>query len=233
MASFPGSVKTFTGKTDGAGNPINAAHINELQDEVNAIEAGYINGTAPLNSSRSTLAALVVSGGTTLASLTVSGGTTLANLQVAGSTFSVRPILTPPDVAVVYLPSTVTIGSSGASTLSWVAQDVLTNSSMHSTGTNPERLTPQTTGLYQVAAQVDFSSTQAGRLEVSVRDSTGDQIAGIGVAASSRGNTLPVFGLKRFDALGGYVTCRIGLVGQSTMSLSSGIGVSWFSLVKL
>lgn len=36
-ASFPTSVKTFTAKTDGVDYP-QAAHVNDLQDEVNAIE---------------------------------------------------------------------------------------------------------------------------------------------------------------------------------------------------
>jgi hypothetical protein len=75
MASYPGSVKTFT--TRSAGQTIGSAHINELQDEVNAIESGLLNGTAPLNSSNSTMANLVVTGGSTLASLNVTGGSTL------------------------------------------------------------------------------------------------------------------------------------------------------------
>lgn len=66
MASFPNSVKSFT--TKNAGDVIQPADVNDLQDEVNAIEAGYINGTAPLNSSHSTLAALSVTGNSTLAS---------------------------------------------------------------------------------------------------------------------------------------------------------------------
>jgi len=45
-ASYPGAVKTFTTKIDGAGNIIFAAHVNDLQDEVNAVEAGLINGLA-------------------------------------------------------------------------------------------------------------------------------------------------------------------------------------------
>jgi hypothetical protein len=43
-ASYPGAVKSFTTKTDGPGQTIFAAHINDLQDEVVAIENGLING---------------------------------------------------------------------------------------------------------------------------------------------------------------------------------------------
>lgn len=63
MASYPASVKTFTTKSDGAGNKIFASHINDLQDEVNAIESGLLNGTAPLNSSNATVNTLTVSSG--------------------------------------------------------------------------------------------------------------------------------------------------------------------------
>lgn len=56
MASFPGSVKTFTAKTDLVDYP-QAEHINSLQDEVTAIEQGLINGlTIPLKVYLGTLA---------------------------------------------------------------------------------------------------------------------------------------------------------------------------------
>lgn len=84
-ASYPTSVKSFTTK-----NPdelIPAPHINDLQDEVAAIEAGLLNGTAPLNSSRSTFAGLSVTGPSTVTSLQA-GPTTVASLHVTGaSTF--------------------------------------------------------------------------------------------------------------------------------------------------
>jgi hypothetical protein len=43
-ASYPGAVKTFT--TKNAGDAIQPADVNDLQDEVNAIEAGLLNGLA-------------------------------------------------------------------------------------------------------------------------------------------------------------------------------------------
>jgi hypothetical protein len=93
-ASYPSAVKSFTSKS--AGDTIQPAHVNDLQDEVSAIESGLLSGTAPLNSSRSTLASLSVTGNSTvaalnagastLASLSVTGASTLASLQVANST---------------------------------------------------------------------------------------------------------------------------------------------------
>lgn len=76
MPSFPTSV--FAPATRSNGQTIDASHINSLQDEVVAIEGGYLNGTARLNSSASTLVALSVSGGSTLATLQVNGGSTFA-----------------------------------------------------------------------------------------------------------------------------------------------------------
>lgn len=43
-ASYPSSAKTFTTKSDGAGNTILAAHINDLQLEVTAVEQDLIAG---------------------------------------------------------------------------------------------------------------------------------------------------------------------------------------------
>jgi hypothetical protein len=220
MASFPTSVKSFTSKN--TGDVIQAAHVNDLQDEVNAIEAGYLNGTANLNSSRATVT-----------SLQVSGASTITTLQAAGSTFSVRPVTPPPDAALVYLDSTVTIGSSALSTVAWLAQSILTNSSMHSTGTNPERLIPQSTGLYRYVFQVSLSSTEAGVRIAGITDSSGTSIGNQTVAASSRGNVVLCEAYKRFDVVGGYAVAALNNLGHSTMSLSSGVGGTWFSLVKL
>lgn len=67
MANFPNSVTSFSAKQDGIGQIIAASHVNTIQDEVAAIEDGYLNGTARLNSSASTVATLSVAGGSTFA----------------------------------------------------------------------------------------------------------------------------------------------------------------------
>ena len=211
MASYPGSVKTFT--TKNTGDVVQASHINDAQDEINAMEAGLLNGTARLNSSNSTVATLSVTG---------------------GSTFSVRSIEPPPHMAVIYLASTATIGSSADSTLTWLAQSIVTNSSMHSTGTTPERLTPQSTGIYYCAAQVMFSANSSGSRSLRIDDSSGAIVGTLGpMNANTDDMRLQTAGYKHFDALGGYITCRIGSSAQSTLSLSSGSENSWFSLRKL
>jgi hypothetical protein len=75
MPSFPASIKSFT--TKNAGDTIQPADVNDLQDEVNALEAGYLNGTARLNSSNSTCVSLVVTGAASAATLDVSATSTL------------------------------------------------------------------------------------------------------------------------------------------------------------
>jgi hypothetical protein len=74
-ASYPTAVKSFTVKS--AGDTIQPTHINDLQDEVAAIEDGILNGTAPLTSSNARVA-----------NLSVAGGSTLANLQAGNSTIA-------------------------------------------------------------------------------------------------------------------------------------------------
>lgn len=43
-ASYPTSAKAFTTKVDGPGNTILAAHVNDLQNEVTAVETDLIAG---------------------------------------------------------------------------------------------------------------------------------------------------------------------------------------------
>ncbi len=101
-ASFPTAVKTFTSRN--AGDVIQPAHVNDLQDEVAAIETGYLTGTAPLVSSHvSAAAGLSVVGNSTLAStITIgtlpyifpsSGGSTgqaLVIVSTSGSTMTLE-----------------------------------------------------------------------------------------------------------------------------------------------
>lgn len=92
MANYPNSVPSFTNKS--AGQTIASAHINAIQDEVVAIGAGLLQGTAQLNSSNSTVANLSVGGGSTLGnaiaqSISVSGGSTLAASVVMSGAVSI------------------------------------------------------------------------------------------------------------------------------------------------
>jgi hypothetical protein len=215
VPSFPTSV--FSPGTKSAGNVIQPSHVNDLQDEVVAIESGYLNGTAPLNSSNSTV----------------------ANLQVTGgSTFAVRPTFTPPDAAKVFLVAPASLASSVASTVSFLAQSYLINSSVHSTTTNPERLIPQSTGVYRFTAQCRVSQPSANnQVQLRIEDSSNAAIAAQDVTQLSAIGalaTINVSGTKRFDAVGGYAKVVFTNVAvASTVTLSSGIENTWFSMEKL
>jgi len=77
MPSYPTSIFAPSVKT--AGQTIQPAHVNDLQDEVVAIEQGITQGTAPLNSSNSTVANLSVLGGSTFVGpITFSTGVTIS-----------------------------------------------------------------------------------------------------------------------------------------------------------
>lgn len=47
-ASFPASIKAFTTKLDGAGRTIFAAYVNDLQDEVVAVQTVLFTGPLPI-----------------------------------------------------------------------------------------------------------------------------------------------------------------------------------------
>lgn len=49
-ASYPNSVKSFTTKVDGVGQKISASHVNDLQDEVTAIEQDILANGLTLTS---------------------------------------------------------------------------------------------------------------------------------------------------------------------------------------
>ncbi len=208
---YPTSV--FSPSARSNGQTIDASHVNDVQTELTAVENALL--------------------GTITHSLNVSGASTLATLSAGASTFTVRPVTPPPHAAQVYLESSVTIGSSAQSTLAWNAQGFLTNSSIHSTTTNPERLTPQSTGLYRITAQVGHTPTTLASMAAILRDSSGGFFAIARVPTSSLVNFTQVSGYKRFDVLGGYVVVTISPEGFSTLSLSSGSSASWAVMEKL
>lgn len=236
MPSYPDSVKSFVSKA--SGQNIDPAHVNDIQDEVNAIEAGLRNGTAPVNSSGSTVARLQVNGGSTLAgALNVTGGSTITTLQAAASTFSVRPVTPSPD-AVRVNSTDVGFANNTTGALTWTAdQTFITNSSMHSTGTNPERLTPQSTGIYMFVVNVSPNSAIAastGNVLTTLEDSSGAQIAD-GVITGS-GGSVPsgvVTGFKYFNSVTGSTQWVRAIIRVRDSSTNSASTRSWASLWKM
>lgn len=141
MANFPNSVTSFAARANG--QTIDASHVGDLQDEVNAIEDGYINGTARLNSSNSTVANLTVSGGSTFA------GTV---------TFSAQPR------CALQRNSTQSLTNNTWTDVNSFQVEEIDVASLHSTATNPERITVPagSSGAYWFFGQIDFDSNSTG-----------------------------------------------------------------------
>lgn len=228
---FPSGVQAFTTKQDGIDYP-QASHVNLLQTEVQAIENALITG--PITLPVSTLASLSVTGNSTLGGgLQVTGGSTVGTLNVTGgSTFASRPVMGPPDAARVILDADLAIPNGSTTAIAWTGDVILTNSSMHSTGTNPSRLIPQTTGVYACAAVVHWNYGGSTDLSVTVEDSSGGIIGYVRNQGSSGRLAHSLFGLKRFDTLAASPWARaVVLVTGSTNSIDR--TVSQFSMWKL
>jgi len=181
MASYPGSVKSFT--TKNASDTIEASHPNDIQDEVAAIEGGLINGIShdlsPSTTSTRSLGttskkwknivadslavdrvvstSMEVSGNSTLGA-TVISDLTVTNLQVNGGSSGIASAAT--ESARVYQSSNGTVANGSVYIFSYNDQVHVSTSTWHSTTTNPSRLTVPSSGVYLFSgnAQASFSA---------------------------------------------------------------------------
>ena len=199
MANFPTSVYGPASKS--AGQTIQPAHVNDLDGEVAAIEAGYLNGTARLNSSNSTVA-----------NLSVAGGSTFTGKLIVASTSAIACRLT----------STVSVNVPDQT---WVALNWETErfdqDGMHSTAANSSRVTFVTAGVYLIGANIawsDGSTAGVRQMEVLVNDVT--EIALIRDDAGEVGGRSPIQVLNTVYqmAANDYATLRIWQDSGSTAS---------------
>lgn len=252
MASYPNAVKSFT--TKNAGDTIQPAHINDLQDEIAALEDGLLNGTAPVNSSRitapaaqisnatissltvsvmsianlqttgSTTASLNVTTGSTMAALNVTGGSTLASLNVSAACDAVR----------AFHAAAQSFASSGFLVLSFNQHAYqVGNSSLHSTGANSSRFFPQSSGLYMMTAQTHWT---AGSSDLRV---TQILLNSTTVLADFRSDVAPNSGVSHHPTaihncqVGDYIEVRAYHTDANAYTISSGITGCSFSMTKL
>jgi len=201
MASYPNAVKSFT--TKNAGDTIQPAHINDLQDEIAALEDGLLNGTAPINSSRLTAPAAQIT------------NSTVNTLSVS----SVATALLQPSLR-VYSTSVIGQSSNSQVAVSFTAQDFNVGN-FHSTATNPDRITVATgsSGVYLVAGAVELLTlnsaislhlTKNSTVEVTTYDST----------PAGAGRTIQVSGLVRCNA-GDILRLEVQNGAASTISYGS------------
>lgn len=217
MPSYPTSVYSATSKN--AGDTIQASHINSLDDEVNSLTSGLLNGlqhrvivsTGGLN---------VSTGNSTLGgNLSVAGTSTLTG-AVTFSTYATQPV---PSVLLTH-DATQDVANGAWVGLSWNTETVDVPG-MHSTASNSSRITfAQSTGIYEVGAQVywnGFSTTGLRIVRVRLNDSSGGAgQAGRAIDGSEYGQQ--VSALMRIASTADYVTAMVFQNSGSTGSVGAG-----------
>jgi hypothetical protein len=251
-ASFPDSI--FNPTTKQTGDPIQPSHINDLQTEVIAIEQGYRQATAPLNSSGSTVTSLSVTGGSMFAgrvvlssgaditgnssitgALSVSGNSTIGGNVTVGGTLTVGGIGIggrQPVAKVSLAAATVSINSGTWTQPNWTVNEV-DSTGIHSTSANSSRMLLTSSGLWMAGVTFDFipgtpASTTVLGARILANDNEG--IAGTQVFAGAPTLTdwpLSVTALYYATDTASYLTAGALQTGGSAMNLrgSSGAGV--------
>jgi hypothetical protein len=233
---FPGSVFSFTNKS--AGQTIQSATINDLQNELTAVENALVNG--PLTLPASTVASLSVAGGSTFvgavtmtggiastasfaSSVTFSSGVTINGAMAFGSSGS----FTMPRAFVCRLTNSAAQNvNSGAFTgLNWDTE-TYDPSGVHSTSANSSRITFGSTGIWLVGASVEWSNgSTAGlrSLRIDLNDAThlGGSVAPGGGGADAQSVAVQL----NVTAVTDWVTAVVFQTSGSTNSV--GVGANY------
>ncbi len=227
------------------GQVIQPAFFNDPEAEIVAVENALLNGlphgltistgglavsTGSVNiGGPSSLATLQVNGASTFSSAVAFNGAVTFSTGVTFSTlvtFHPAQTIGSPDLTVLTgSTSQFANGSSGG--VMWPTQTVLTNSSAHSTATDPDRLAPQSTGAYQlqvtIAMAAPFADPSTGTIDLIIKDSSGGRVDfnRVNGSAGGRAPSITGFGIKRFDTVGSTNYLRVVLTqrGGSTASL--------------
>lgn len=209
MASYPSGVKVFTTKVDGAGNKIFASYVNDLQDEVSAIEAGLLNGTAPLTSSNASVQGLQVNLGSTF----------IGTLQCSSNINSSGQI-TAPNQPAWNVYSTVTQSGGAGSTLSIPFEsETIDQGGFHSTAasTSAAIVVPAgSSGLYWIQGSVLCLTANAAFGVYLTKNSSREAAV---VSITTVNATANLANLMRLDA-GDNIRLEVS-VGASTWSAGS------------
>ena len=224
MATYPTAVKTFTTKNDGAGNIIQASHINDLQDEITAIEDGLLNGTAPVNSSRITASASQITN-STVTNLSVTTASTIAELFVTKAPPSAR----------VFSTVSQALQSGSLVELTFESQQFVSTSAMHSTGTNPARLIPPSSGVYLVTGHAAFNDNSSGYrlLELCLNSTTTIARHTVGAGAQMTDPVISLATMYKLETTD-YVVLRAFQNSGSTGSIKAGATTpTAFTLTKI
>lgn len=222
MASYPAAVKTFG--TKNAGDTIQPAHINDVQDEITAIEDGLLNGSAPVNSSRITAPASQITN-STVTNLSVTGTSTMADLVVAAL---------PPSARVT---NSAAINTANGSTtrLTFDTQVFASTTGLHSTGTNPGRLIAVSSGVYVITGSITWVPSTVGLRQLRILID-GSSVAAIQTQRAVDGafNTdMSVAAVYRFASSGGYAELEAYQNSGSTLSIAASNVAPFFAMTKI
>lgn len=219
-ASYPTAVKTFT--TKNAGDTIQPGHLNDLQDEVAAIEGGLLNGTAPLNSSNSTVANLSVAGNSTIAGTLTVNKIVSTSITASGVTTYVRAGAG---------ANPIEYGTASTGTLLAFADRQVDLSSEYDSTTYT--FTPKSSGYYLIHASIFCVTAGAlnNYLQLYVND-TLTAFAGAVYGAGQLGAT-PVIATVLNLSSGAAGSVQFRAYGGSTGRASSGSIYSWFDITRL
>jgi hypothetical protein len=155
---------------------------------------------------------------------------------VTNSTFSVKPLFPPPALVRVQVAANLNLANGTTLAVDWLQQVIAINSSMHSSGANPERITPQSTGVYEVIANIHFNGAMiaaTNTVSAEILDSTGNLIA---VAKGFEQNSeaaLTLVGLKHFNSVSGSTQWARVVARCSDSSTHSISTQATFSMHKL
>lgn len=230
MANFPNAVTSFT--TKNPGDTIPSADWNVMGQEITAIEDGYLNGTARLNSSGSTLISVNVTGGSTLATLNVTGVSTLTGNVSFGAQW-----LAPSQPRAQVFSSVVTQIAANSTTAVTFESETFDVGGFHSTSSQPTRMTVPagSSGLYWIQGIVYCrTNASAPDYQIAILKNSSQEIAIERQLSSLANGTLMVTGILQLDAAD---IIELGVIAGGASTLSIGITAAAFgnrlSLAKL
>lgn len=236
-ASYPTSVKAFSARS--AGQVIASAHVNDLQDEVNAIETALVNGpikpaggsnAAPPYAFNNNATTGLYSSGANALELATGG---VKALGIDSTQFIDSP--TQPRCR-VFNNATQSIADTTVTAIAWNSESFDVGA-MHDTVTNNTRVTVPVggDGLYLVTGQYGFAANATGYRQMTIRKNGATTVASSLLPAVSATNGVGqnVSTLLTLVA-GDYV--EVIVVQTSGGPLAGGSttdDVAWLAAVKL
>lgn len=245
--AYPTAVQTFTNKN--AQEVVNAAHVNDLQTEVTAIETGLLNGFQ--HAVTVSTGGLTVSTGNTILgqNLSVAGGSTLGSVDVVGAstfrgpvtfssgvTFSTGVLIRVPYCEVTHSTLQKTVSATEAG-LNWDTE-LSDTYGMHSTAANSSRITfAYSSGVYEVGCQITWVTSSTGAQTLRIRHNDSSGVAQSASYFPTTGNLDDqVIAQVRAASTSDFVTVRVVQASGSTKSISPSTVASlkfWARLVSL